>query len=300
MSVPMSRIAERMFNTPLMLDLAKAQVIADSFAPRVLGQGVTVNTMVQVADGAAQMGVIGDKLANAVDGWGQKNARPLDVFDGVAVIEIEGSLVHKGKWIGQSSGLTSYEALLNRINMAFDPAVKGVVFEVDSFGGEVAGAFDCAEALYELSLEKPTMAILTDHACSAGYLLASACGSITMPQTGLVGSIGVVMMHADYSGLLKREGVAVTLLHDGAHKVDGNPYEALPAAVRDRLQDQLAQSRTLFAETVGRYRGSRFTASQALATEAQVFHGDEALGLGLVDAVARPGKAFAAFVEEVN
>lgn len=294
----MTHIAERMFNTPLMLDLTKAQVIANAFAPRVLGGGVTVNNLIQVKDDAPQMGVVGEKLGQNYARWGES---PLYVSDGVAIIEVEGSLVHKGRYVGKSSGVTSYEGLAVQIAAARgDPQVKGVVFEIDSFGGEVSGCFDLAESLHELTQEKPTTAILTDYACSAAYLLASACGSIVMPQTGAAGSIGVVMMHVDWSIAVEKAGANISLLHDGAHKIDGNPYEALTEAVRTRLQEQLASSRQLFAETVGRYRGSRFTAAQALATEAQTYHGDEAFDLGLIDAVARPGEAFEAFLNEVN
>lgn len=294
----MHHIAERMFNTPLMLDITKAQAIANTFAPRVLGSDVTINNLVQVADDAPQMGVVSNKLSGAYERWQES---PLFVRDGVAIIEVEGSLAHKGRYIGKSSGVTSYEGIATQVEAAHnDASVLGVVFEHDSFGGEVAGAFDLSESIFELSQEKPTMAILTDHACSASYLLASACEAIVMPETGIVGSIGVVMMHVDYSKYLEQEGMAVSLLFDGSHKVDGNPYQALPDDVRSHLQEQLSMSRSIFAETVGRYRGSRMNASQALATEAQTYHGDEALDLGLIDSVARPGKAFEAFVNEVN
>lgn len=294
----MHRIAERLFNTPLMLDAGKAAIISEGFAGRVLGNGVTVNNLIAVEDGGAEMGVISNRLQRRAEKWGDSL---LHVTDGVAIIEVEGSLVHKGSWVGRSSGQTSYEGIAAQVAEAAGMfGVKGVVFEIDSFGGEVAGAFDIAEAIHDLGQDVPTMAILTDHACSAGYLLASACHEIVMPETGIAGSIGVVMLHADWSQHLENEGVAVTLLHDGAHKVDGNPYEALPESVRDRLQGQLADARQLFAETVGRYRGDRFNAAAALATEALTYHGREALDLGLVDAVARPRKAFEAFLDQVN
>ena len=56
---------------------------------------------------------------------------------------------------------------------------------------------------------------------SAGYVLASQADRIVLPRTGAVGSIGVVVMHADLSGQLSDAGVTVTLIHSGAHKVDG-------------------------------------------------------------------------------
>lgn len=296
----MHHIAGRMFNAPLMLDITKAQIIANSFAPRVLGGDVTVNNLI-AADGdglETRMGVLNDAVARRADRWG---GTILDEQDGVAIIEISGSLAHKGSYIGKSSGVMSYEGIAAQVTAARDdPGVRGVVFDVDSFGGEVPGCFDLAETINELAQDKPTTAILTDHSCSAAYLLASACDSIMMPETGIVGSIGVVMMHVDYSQHLEAAGVNVTLLHDGAHKVDGHPYAALPEDVAERLQDQLAGSRDLFAETVGHFRGDRFNKAEALATQAQTYHGREAYDLGLVDAVARPGKAFEAFLNQIN
>lgn len=42
----------------------------------------------------------------------------------------------------------------------------------------------------------------------------------------------------------------MTLLHAGAHKVDGNPYTPMPDAVRDDVQREIDVLRSLFAETV--------------------------------------------------
>jgi ClpP class serine protease len=108
---------------------------------------------------------------------------PFAIIDGVALIPIEGTLVHKGAYVGAYSGTTSYEGLQAQVLRAMrNPAVKGVVFEVDSFGGELAGAFETADLIARLSAEKPTLAILTDHALSAGYLLASAARQIIIPE----------------------------------------------------------------------------------------------------------------------
>ena len=69
---------------------------------------------------------------------------------------------------------------------------KGVVFEVDSFGGELAGAFETTDLIARLSAEKPTLAILTNHTLAAAYLLASAARQIIIPEHGRAGSIGAL------------------------------------------------------------------------------------------------------------
>ena len=123
---------------------------------------------------------------------------------------------------------------------------------------------------------------------------------IILPRTGAVGSIGVVVMHADLSGQLSDAGVTVTLIHSGAHKVDGNPYAPLPDPVRARIQVEIDGIRTLFAQTVAAGRGHRLSAEAALATEAECFRGLEAVASGLADDVSDPASAFAAFAAAVN
>lgn len=286
-------IASRMFNTPLMLQPAKAETIARAFGPRVLG--------LDDANGR-QMGIVGEGLREEVDWYGEKTYRGAHrVRDQIGLIEIEGSLINKGKWIGKSCGMTTYEAIgIQADDCRTDDAIKGAIVEIDSFGGEVTGAFDCAEKLFELSAVKPTIAVLTDHACSAGYLLASACQQIIVPASGLCGSIGVVSLHVDVSGWLKKEGLNVTILKAGAHKADLNPYEAIPEDVLARELAELEEMRVEFAATVARYRAGRLSTEQALATEARVYRGEKAVEAGLADAVARPSQVLDAFEAQLG
>ncbi|ADE85165.1 capsid protein [Rhodobacter capsulatus R121] len=214
----------------------------------------------------------------------------------MAVIEIAGTLVHRGAWIGQSSGLTSYEGIAAQLQAAVaDPAIRGIALDIDSFGGEVAGAFDMADRIRAARAQKPVQAFVADHALSAAYALASQAGRIILPRTGAVGSIGVVAMHSDMSGALDQKGIAVTLIHAGARKVDANPYQPLPETIRARIAGELEDLRQLFAETVAEGRGRRLDTSRALDTEAAVFRGEAAVFAGLADEVADPVTAFCAF-----
>ncbi|WP_274426756.1 S49 family peptidase [Chelativorans sp. YIM 93263] len=293
MSYP--EIAARMFNTPLMLHEAKGDIIARAFGPRVLG---FPEAQIDVR-GGERMGLVGDDMGQWREA-GDRYYQPTR-YGNIAIIEIEGSLINKGKWIGKSSGQTTYEGIITQVNAVIDDSsVSGVILEIDSFGGEVTGAFDCAERLFELSQAKPTIAVLTDHACSAGYLLASAARQIVIPVNGYAGSIGVISLHVDMSKWLAKEGLAVTILKAGAHKADLNPYEPLPEDVLERELADLEAIRVEFAETVARYRGARLTKDAALATEADVFRGQAAVDAGVADVVARPSQVLAAFQEELG
>lgn len=299
-----AQIAQRAFDTPLMIAPAKALAFLSVLGPRITGQEIRFDGVniaepdLSAARQAARASLIGGDLAQR---HGDDGDAPFPIINGVAVIAIAGTLVHRGAWIGQSSGLTSYEGLAAQIDAAVhDPAIRGIALEIDSFGGEVAGAFDLADRIRAARDAKPVHAFLAENALSAGYALASQATRITLPRTGAAGSIGVITMHTDMSGMLAQKGVAVTLIHAGAQKADGNPYAALPEGVRERLQAELEDLRILFAETVAAGRGAKMTKEAALATEAAVFRGAAAVEAGLADAVADPRAAFRAFADSLS
>lgn len=294
-----AQIAQRAFNTPLMVDPAKALAFLSGLGPRITGQEISFASLEDgISDQTttarpARGSLFGSDLAQRHQHAG---SQPYAVVDGIAVIEIAGTLVHRGAWIGQSSGLTSYEGIAAQFHAALtDPSVRGIALDIDSFGGEVAGAFDLADRIRAARAQKPVQAFVAEHALSAGYVLASQADRIILPRTGAVGSIGVVALHTDMSGALDQKGIAVTLIHAGAHKIDANPYQPLPEAVHDQMQAQLETVRRLFAETVAQGRGAHLDAAAALATEAAVFRGADAVAAGLADEVADPVAAFRSF-----
>ena len=294
-----AQIAQRAFNTPLMVDPAKALAFLSGLGPRLTGQEITFQGLeVEATDQtAASLPARASLFGNDLAQRHQRNGtQPFAVVDGIAVIEIAGTLVHRGAWIGQSSGLTSYEGIAAQLQAALaDPGVRGIALDIDSFGGEVAGAFDLADRIRAARAQKPVHAFVAEQALSAGYALASQADRIILPRTGAVGSIGVVALHTDMSGALDQKGIAVTLIHAGSHKIDANPYQPLPKAVHDQMQRELEVVRFLFAETVAAGRGDRLTHAAALATEAAVFRGADAIAAGLADEMADPVTAFRTF-----
>jgi hypothetical protein len=88
---------------------------------------------------------------------------------------------------------------------------------------------------------------------------------------------------------------SITPLAAERRKVDANPYQPLPEVVHDQMQRELEVVRFLFAETVAAGRGDRLTHAAALATEAAVFRGADAIAAGLADDLADPVTAFRAF-----
>ena len=297
-----ARIAARAFNTPLMVEPTKAMAFLSGLGPRILGRQVEISDGYAAHDSTAATPARASILAgNLTERLQQHGDAPYPVVDGIAVIEIAGVLIHRGGWIGQSSGQTSYEGIAAQIEAAArDPSVRAVALEIDSFGGEVAGVFDLADQIRAVRRNKPVWAFVAEHAFSAGYALASQADRILLPRTGAVGSIGVVVMHADLSGQLDQDGVRVTLVHSGQHKIDGNPYEPLPGSVRDDIQREIDVLRFLFTETVAAGRAGRLTQDAALATEAATYRGTGAVSAGLADEVIDLTRGFARFRKSLS
>lgn len=302
MSLP--RIAARIFNAPLLYDEAKAVAFLAGLGGRIVDGGVVLANAMPAIDhvafenGRPSLGKVGDRLGRAYDARG---IVPFDMVGNVAVIAVEGTLVHKGAFVGSASGETSYQGLQAQVTRAQrSEAVKGVVFEIDSFGGEAAGAFQTADMIARLSAVKPTLAILTDNALSAGYLLAAPARQIVMPAEGRTGSIGVLRMLVDARGKLEKDGLKVTLITSGKHKADGHPATEASEELLARMKVEADAMRVTFADSIGRYRGQRFTSAQALATEAQHYGAEDSIRLGLADAVGDSHEAFAEFVDAIN
>jgi signal peptide peptidase SppA len=167
--------------------------------------------------------------------------------------------------------------------LAADPKVKSVILDIESPGGEAVGAFEAAAAVSALAAVKPVIAVVNGMAASAAYALASGASKIVTTPSGVSGSIGVVLMHADFSRAMDKAGVTPTLIFAGAHKVDGNPFEPLPDAVRADLQREVEQYYSEFVSTVA--AGRRMAPASVRATEARVYIGQEAVDAGLADSL---------------
>lgn len=223
--------------------------------------------------------------------------KPFLFAAGIAVIPVWGALLHRDAWVSRYA--TGYDYITSMFEAAMaDDDVKGIVFDLNSYGGHVAGNFELAEAIYEGRSKKPSMAIVDSRALSGGYSIASAAGKIIATPSADVGSIGVVLMHVSYEDMLKEDGIEVTFIYSGDHKVDGNPYEKLSDDDKAALQAGVKRSYDEFVALVARNRG--LDAQAVIDTQARVYDAEQAQSLGLIDAVMPPRAAYAAFAAELS
>lgn len=269
-------LAQRLFNTPLALHPHKAEVVMAALTDRFGLTRIQSN-----ADWSDDDEIFSRKGREC--GY--------DVIAGIARIPITGTLVQKLGTLRPYSGMTGYDGIRASFLTAMnDSEVKAICLDIDSPGGEVAGCFDLVDEIYAARGEKPIWAILSESAYSAAYALASAADRIIVPRTGGVGSIGVIVMHVDWSQRIKSDGVQVTIITFGSRKGESNPWEPLSEEARKSIQSDVDEMGRLFVSTVSRNRG---IAERTIRdTEAACYLAADSVQLGLADQVASPDVAF--------
>ncbi|MSL10934.1 S49 family peptidase [Escherichia coli] len=290
----LSHIIAAAFNEPLLLEPAYARVFFCALGREMGAASLSVPQQQVQLDAPGMLAETDEYMAG-----GKRPARVYRVVNGIAVLPVTGTLVHRLGGMRPFSGMTGYDGIVACLQQAMaDSQVRGVLLDIDSPGGQAAGAFDCADMIYRLRQQKPVWALCNDTACSAAMLLASACSRRLVTQTSRIGSIGVMMSHVSYAGHLAQAGVDITLIYAGAHKVDGNQFEALPAEVRQDMQQRIDAAHRMFAEKVAMYTG--LSVDAVTGTEAAVFEGQSGIEAGLADELINASDAISVMATALN
>lgn len=274
-------LAACVFNTPLLVHPQKLDAIIAGLAGRLLGVD---QTRIQVVAGTEPAAALAPELFSTRRGQ-QSEERGYRVVEGVAVLNVSGALVHRTRFdMADSTYFLGYNDLAADLEDAMgNPDVHAVLQVFDSPGGEVQGAFEYAERAFAMRGRKPFIAIADGMAASAAYLGGTAADELVITRTGYAGSIGVVARHVDFSRALDKEGITVTNVFVGDHKVDGNPFEPLPAAVREAWETEMRGLHTMFVDAVATHRD--MDAKAVRATQAATYSGQAAVDIGLADRI---------------
>ncbi|MBD0862989.1 S49 family peptidase [Gordonia sp. zg691] len=202
----------------------------------------------------------------------------------VAVVRLDGPIGAAG--MGKH-GLTtdSVEPVLKR---AFDTErLKAVVVVINSPGGSPAQSEYIAERIRQLSAEKgvPVLAFCEDVAASGGYWVACAADEIFAAHTSIVGSIGVVSSGFGLSAVLDRFGVQRRLYTTGENKARLDTFSPEVPEDVEWLKGLQGQLHEAFIGWVRQRRGKKLTATDHELFNGDVWVGQRAAELGLVDGI---------------
>ena len=212
----------------------------------------------------------------------EEKKRSFEVSNGVAILEIKGPLVARTTWMSRMMGAVSYEDLRGQfIEALSDGEVERILIDADTPGGQVNGLSELSTLIKTVGKIKPVDTYVAGGLLSAGYWLGSATDRIFASETSFVGSIGVVVTHTSYQGMLEKEGIKVTKIKSGDKKQVGSSEKDLSKEDKEYLQSQVNDLFSLFKRHVLTNRAQvnpdTFDGSEYLA--------EKALAMGLVDKV---------------
>ncbi|QCE34151.1 S49 family peptidase [Acetobacteraceae bacterium] len=223
---------------------------------------------------------------------------PMTVMDNVMIIYISGILLDgQGGWSGPFA--TFYEDIRQCLDeAASNDRIKAICLWIDSPGGMVSGCFDLSDYIKEVDALKPVHAILSPMAASAAYALACSARSISIPETGDAGSIGVIMISTNFSKMLEENGIETLIFKSGEQKADLADSVPVTDGAKQRAQESVDKLAEIFFSRVSKNRNIEI--EKVKGFEAGTFMGAEAVAMGLADMVSDPHKALSNLLEFVN
>ena len=156
-------ITGRVFDTPLLISRVKLDAVLGVVIPRIQGEPLSSGTY--------------------------SFMRNYEVTpNGIAIIPVFGTLVRRTVGLEAQSGLTSYASIEDLLASALqDSAVRAILLDIDSPGGEAGGVFDLADKVFAARQQKPIWAIADEAALSAAYAIACAADRVWLTRTAEVG-----------------------------------------------------------------------------------------------------------------
>ncbi len=188
----------------------------------------------------------------------------------VAVVRVEGDI-----W---GSYATVLRDALDQV--AQDRAVRAVVLDISSPGGEVTASEDLDYQVLALRRERPVVASIGEMAASGAYYLAAAADTIYAKPGSTVGNIGVISILPD------PDVVDEKIITSGPFKLSGGSH-------MDAIR-QIEMLKQTFLAAILAQRGDRLQVAPEVLSEGNVYVGLRAQQMGLVDEIGSRSDAIRA------
>jgi len=251
--------------------------------------------------GLAAVFLLGFLLAGCVyvssRGLLEPGARPLTEMliegagkDKILALDVKGIITEKER--GGLLSLRKEPGMVASVREQLDKAshdkrVRGILLLVDSPGG-TASASDII--YHELKTFRDDRAVkvhahFLGTAASGAYLIAQAAERIVATPTAITGSIGVILMNLNLSGLMEKVGVSDTSMKSGPFKDVGSPFRKPSSQDEAILQGVVDGMHKRFCRVVEENRPQVRISENPQVADGRIFTAEQALQAGLVDEI---------------
>lgn len=200
---------------------------------------------------------------------------------------------------GTESGITATQTIKLLREIGNDNSIKGVIFRIDSPGGDGIASDDILHAAKEVAAKKPMVISMGDLAASGGYYIAMTGSPLIAYPNTLTGSIGVFFGKADLQGLLNKIGVTQTVLARGKFADIDDPARPLTDEERAKLRTELEVFYRDFVTIVSTAIKRPYDQVEPLA-QGRVWTGTQAKENGLVSDIGGLDQAVEMIKQKAN
>lgn len=168
-----------------------------------------------------------------------------------------------------------------------DQDVKALVLRVNTPGGTVTASDILHHEVLAFKEKRkiPVVVSIMDLGTSGGYYVATAGDKIVAHPSSVTGSLGVIMLTVNASGLLEKIGVETTAVASGPKKDMGSPLRPMTAEERAIFQDVIDEFHAQFLRVIERGRPNLTAKQVQELADGRIYSGEQALKLGLIDQV---------------
>ena len=211
--------------------------------------------------------------------------------DKVLLVDIKGMISNKKQV--SALGVETNLGLVDRVREALkkaenDDDIKALVLRINTPGGTVTSSdiiYHEIKAFKERKRIK-VYAIVMDLAASGGYYVAQAADRIIVHPTSLTGSIGVIALKANLSGLMEKVGVDFEVVKSGDHKDFLSPFRSLTKDERLMFQETIDTLHQRFVSTIENNRKQLNRDEIKKLADGRIYTSQQALDAKLIDQIA--------------
>ena len=197
------------------------------------------------------------------------SAKPSGVFD---------------RFFGRLSLPTRFKEELTKA--AEDERVGAIVFRINTPGGTVTASDILYHEIQELKKARkiPVIASIMDLGTSGGYYVAMAADRVVAHPSAVTGSLGVIMLTLNASGLMEKIGVQADTVTSGPHKDMGSPFRTMTDQDRAIFQDVIDSFYARFLYVIEQGRPNLKPETIRRLADGRIYSATQAMDHGLIDA----------------
>jgi len=168
-----------------------------------------------------------------------------------------------------------------------DKNIKALVLRINSPGGGVTASDILYHEIKKFKLDTriKVLAHIMDMGTSGAYYTALAADRITAQPTSVTGSIGVIMLRLDATGLMQKIGVQAFEISSGEQKGMGSPFHQFTSEERNIFQTMVNSLQGRFVNAVAMERKLTIDTVKKLA-DGRIYTSQEAQAAGLIDGIS--------------